>query len=112
VRELLASRYNLSRLSWESRSARLSSYRKEEHWASKKRGKTEAIRKIYLVSHLLWIELGIQGRVQSPSTVQECRNLAQISLTLGIPFLIIEAPLSQSWWSNRKKIQDLKQEKQ
>jgi hypothetical protein len=52
---------------------------------------------------LLRIKLSIQGRVQGSGTIQECRNLVQVSLTLSIPLFSIGELPSQSWKGKKEK---------
>jgi hypothetical protein len=59
-----------------------------------KESKAEAVKKIYLISHLLLVKLSVQRRIQGVGTVQEGKDLVQVSLSLGILLLSIGAPLS------------------
>jgi hypothetical protein len=47
--------------------------------------------------------LSVQGRIQGSGTVQECRNLVQVDLTLSIPLFSIGAPSSQGWKGEKGK---------
>jgi hypothetical protein len=52
---------------------------------------------------LLRIKLSVQRRVQGSGTIQERRNLVQVSLTLSIPLLSIGSPPSQGWKGKKEK---------
>jgi hypothetical protein len=94
VRELLASQYNLSRLSREAASACFSSYKQEstlKHPVSSK-STVDPIKKAYLISRLFRVKLGIKRRIQRMCVVQRSRNPSQVDLTLGIPLLKLGVP--------------------
>jgi hypothetical protein len=96
VKELLASRYNLSRLSREAASARLSSYEQEATFNTQSTiSVAKSTKEVYLMCHPFRVKLRIEGGIQRTRVVQRSRGLGQVGLTLRIPLLEVGALLGQ-----------------
>jgi hypothetical protein len=93
VKELLVSRYNLSKLSQEAIRARLSSCKQESTFSTQPTKNTaESTKGVYLICHPFWVKLSIERRIQRTRIVQRSRNPSQVGLTLRILLLKIEVP--------------------
>jgi hypothetical protein len=80
VKELLASRYNLSRLSREAASARFSSYKQEATFSTQSTiSVTKSTKGIYIVCHPFRVKLSTEGRIQRTRAIQRSRNLGQVT---------------------------------
>ena len=96
VKELLASRYNLSRLSREAASAWFSSYEQEATFSTQSTiSMAKSAKGVFLMRHPFRVKLGIEGVIQRTRTIQRSRGLGQVSLTLRILLLKVRAPLGQ-----------------
>jgi hypothetical protein len=94
VKELLASRYNLSRLSREAASARFSSYEQEATFNTQLTiSVAKSTKGVYLMYHPFRVKLSIKGGIQRTHAIQRSRDLGQVGLTLRILLLKIRAPL-------------------
>jgi hypothetical protein len=88
VKELLVSRYNLSRLSQEAASVRFSSYEQESTFNTQSTIRVaKSTKGIYLMCHPFRVKLRIEGRIQRMHAIQKSRNLGQVGLTLRILLL-------------------------
>jgi hypothetical protein len=94
VKELLVSRYNLSRLSREAASARFSSYEQEATFSTQSTiSVAKSTKGVYLMRHPFRVKLSIEGGIQRTRAIQRGRYLGQIVLTLRILLLKARAPL-------------------
>jgi hypothetical protein len=96
VKELLASRYNLSRLSRETVSARFSSYKQEATISIQSTiSMAKSTKEVYLMRCPFRVKLRIEGGIQRTVDMQRSRGLGQVGLTLRILLLEVRAPLGQ-----------------
>jgi hypothetical protein len=96
VKELLASRYNLSRLSREAASARLSSYEQEAIFITQSTiSVAKSTKEVYLMCRPFRVKLRIEGGIQRTRVVQRSRGLIQVGLTLRILLLEVGASFGQ-----------------
>jgi hypothetical protein len=97
VMELLASQYNLSRLSREAASAHFSSYKQEATFSTQSTiSMAKSTKGVYIMCHPFRVKLGIEGGIQRTCAIQRSRGLGQVGLTLRIFLLKVRAPLGQS----------------
>jgi hypothetical protein len=102
VKELLASRYNLSKLSRDAASARFSSYEQEGTFSTQSTiSMAKSTKGVYLMRHPFRVKLGIEGGIQRTRAIQRNRGLGQVSLTLRILPLKVRAPLGQVGLTSR-----------
>jgi hypothetical protein len=95
--ELLASQYNLSRLSREAASAHFSSYKQEATFSTQSTiSMAKSTKGVYIMCHPFRVKLGIEGGIQRTCAIQRSRGLGQVGLTLRIFLLKVRAPLGQS----------------
>jgi hypothetical protein len=96
VKEFLALRYNLSRLSRETASARFSSYEQEATFSTQLTiSVTKSTKEVYLMCRPFRVKLRIEGGIQRTRAVQRSRGLGQVGLTLRILLLEVGALLGQ-----------------
>jgi hypothetical protein len=75
VKELLASRYNLSRLSREAASARFSSYKQEAKFSIQSTiSMAKSTKEVYLMRRPFRVKLGIEGAIQRTRDIQRSRG--------------------------------------
>jgi hypothetical protein len=102
VKELITSRYNLSRLSREAASACFSSYEQEATFSTQSTiSMAKSTKGVYLMCHPFRVKLGIERGIQRMRAIQRSRGLGQVGLTLRILLLKVRAPLGQVGLTSR-----------